>query len=616
MKPQKELFACTVILICAMFFSCGEKNADIPDGHPIITSQSQSKVYIIDEEVPEQPFVEASVINGYTLSYQWYTRSYDNDTNRERIEQEAAIEIDKVINNNLEDMLFGKRDDKANTSWDFDLRSSDPATHVFFCIVTSTSLDGRKTFMVASDPVVITILQHPLRAWYALDKHQFAFIIYIPQKLDNHVYFSDVAYGNGRFVAVGNRAMVTPDVLHTFRNCGVIAYSNDGETWHIVNDSTFGYGNGISAVAYGNGRFVAVGYNRRIAYSSDGETWTSVEYSVPNSFYGIVYGNDRFIAYSSSTIACSSNGETWFAIEHGDFFDTSGISHMAYGNGRFIAGSGDGKIAYSNDGETWNTIKDDPFDSHPIVTIAHGNNRFLAFASRYNGDYSDWYEEVKMAYSDDGETWHNVKPHYKFYDYWNWISAITYGNGYFVAVGGDKVAYSRDGVSWYNLGKSNLLNAPQYRVYYKAIAYGDGFFVTVGDDAVIEVCQWPLKEIKTPVVTSHPVTANYNPGNPAKTLYVGIDINKIGYGVCFYQWYRNDTDSTATGTPIEGANNWNYTPDTTKAGTTYYYVTITNTIHDIFNVENKTASVTSNTATIIVNQPEQTNIEVIEVFDK
>jgi hypothetical protein len=58
---------------------------------------------------------------------------------------------------------------------------------------------------------------------------------------------------------------------------------NDLGTWTAVTDSTFpstdsyGYTFYIRAIAYGNNRFVAVGDERKMAYSEDGESWTSVE---------------------------------------------------------------------------------------------------------------------------------------------------------------------------------------------------------------------------------------------------------------------------------------------------------------------------------------------------
>jgi photosystem II stability/assembly factor-like uncharacterized protein len=93
---------------------------------------------------------------------------------------------------------------------------------------------------------------------------------------------------------------------NTRNDTGKIAYSSDGRTWTAVPDSTFGTTNTdyIMAIAWGNGRFVAVGGFGKMAYSADGganavgESWTAVadstfENSIINA---IAYGNNRFVA--------------------------------------------------------------------------------------------------------------------------------------------------------------------------------------------------------------------------------------------------------------------------------------------------------------------------------
>jgi uncharacterized repeat protein (TIGR02543 family) len=72
---------------------------------------------------------------------------------------------------------------------------------------------------------------------------------------------NSIAYGGGKFVAVGTN--------------GVMAHSSDGVSWNTVADSTFGTLN-ILDIAYGSGVFVAVGTGGRMAYSSDGITWTPI----------------------------------------------------------------------------------------------------------------------------------------------------------------------------------------------------------------------------------------------------------------------------------------------------------------------------------------------------
>jgi hypothetical protein len=93
-------------------------------------------------------------------------------------------------------------------------------------------------------------------------------------------------------------------------------------TWTAVTDSTIGTDT-ITAIAYGNGKFVAVillsiydgfSYSNggKMTYSTDGMIWTTV---------------------TNSTFGTNTNG-------------TSDINAIAYGNNMFLAGGGGGHIAY------------------------------------------------------------------------------------------------------------------------------------------------------------------------------------------------------------------------------------------------------------------------------
>jgi hypothetical protein len=80
-------------------------------------------------------------------------------------------------------------------------------------------------------------------------------------------------------------------------------------------------------------------------------------------------------------------------------------------------------------------------------------------------------------------------------------------------------------------------------------------------------------------------------------------------GTLSYQWYSNTINSNSSGTPVgTGAI---YTPITTTVGTTYYYVVATNTNNGVNGAT--TATATSNTATVIVNDLGNAEIPTITV---
>jgi hypothetical protein len=235
---------------------------------------------------------------------------------------------------------------------------------------------------------------------------------------------NDITFGDGKFVAVGNE--------------GVIAYSTDCVSWTHVTDTTFGADDYVMSAAWGDDKFIAVGYKRNgqgknYAYSADGVTWTAgsgalgtksfiawgngiwvaamdwtgihystnggntwaytyvpYEYTSTDALNGgpmdIVWGNDKFVAvgsvldlYSKDVVVYSSNGKDWTIIWDHPFTIKNGIHSIAYGNGKFIAGGAGGKIAYSSDGITWTAVTNSSFGSDGVVIdIAYGGGKFVA----------------------------------------------------------------------------------------------------------------------------------------------------------------------------------------------------------------------------------------------
>jgi len=271
---------------------------------------------------------------------------------------------------------------------------------------------------------------------------------------------SAIAWGNDKFVAGGSS--------------GKMAYSADGVTWTAVSDSVFGTSD-ITAIAWGSNKFVAVGENGKMAYSTDGITWTAVSdstFDINEPIVNIAWGNNKFVAGGHggigfggfedlcAKIAYSADGINWISGNISMFGD--GWAHaIVWGNNKFVAGSGNGKMAYSPDGITWTAVSDSTFDINGwIEDIAYGNGKFVAVG-----------ENGKMAYSTDGITWTAVTDSTFGNDS---IYAIAWGNDKFVA-GGDngKMAYSADGVTWTDISGN------YYTTIY-AIAYGNNKFVAGG----------------------------------------------------------------------------------------------------------------------------------------
>ena len=136
-----------------------------------------------------------------------------------------------------------------------------------------------------------------------------------------------VAYGNARFVAVGNEKRTLP---------------NGGSWKNITSQVVSGITQWLRGIAYGpvgGGLFVAVGDDGRILTTPDGAGWKSRSSGTFDHLRAIAYGNDTFVAVGDKgTVLTSSDGRTWTKVTSanvaGDF------RAIAYGNGTFVAVQG------------------------------------------------------------------------------------------------------------------------------------------------------------------------------------------------------------------------------------------------------------------------------------
>lgn len=136
---------------------------------------------------------------------------------------------------------------------------------------------------------------------------------------------------------------------------------------------------------------------------------------------------------------------------------------------------------------------------------------------------------------------------------------------------------------------------PEYGYELTATVDGEPVSLDAGtyEDVVISVSEVVPE---TPSIVRQPKAASYKIGANANQLSVRATVSE---GTLSYQWYQSSTDSTESGTIINGATNASYRPTTSTAGTTYYYAVITNTY------QGKTASAVTQTAKIIVNKLQQ-----------
>lgn len=105
----------------------------------------------------------------------------------------------------------------------------------------------------------------------------------------------------------------------------------------------------------------------------------------------------------------------------------------------------------------------------------------------------------------------------------------------------------------------------------------------------------PEVEVAKPELTTNlSGSVSYQVGDTATPLTV--EATTSDEGEITYQWYQSLTNTNGGGTLIEGATENTFTPSTKEAGTVYYYVVATSTIHS------STNRITSETVEIIVSK--------------
>ena len=109
----------------------------------------------------------------------------------------------------------------------------------------------------------------------------------------------DVAWGNDRFVAVGEGALAGTGIQ------AIILTSPDGVSWtRQVSGTT----NDLRSVAWGGNQFVAVGINGTILTSLDGATWTARDSGTNNGLFGVVWAEIDLSAVGIGTALYSLCG--------------------------------------------------------------------------------------------------------------------------------------------------------------------------------------------------------------------------------------------------------------------------------------------------------------------
>jgi len=255
------------------------------------------------------------------------------------------------------------------------------------------------------------------------------------------------AYGPNGFVGVG----YTGEGLEY--HPAVVMTSTSGSHWIELSSTTCE--DGLNAVTYGNGLYVAVGDFGSIVISTDTTNWIAV---TPDR-------RGFIVAMACNTNLCIASAETvWYSWGFPDF------STIVSTNGLDWTVSGYGPIFYS-----------DNFPGFASITsLACSNTNFVGVCSAGVVTTSDGINWITNALSS------------------NALNGVNYANGQYFAVGNNGSIYSSaDGRNWSecSINSSGALYAT---------AFGNGMYLTAG--TVIASSQdgvtWALASTNPPAVVS------------------------------------------------------------------------------------------------------------------
>ncbi len=210
---------------------------------------------------------------------------------------------------------------------------------------------------------------------------------------DNDDVLFNVAFGAGRFIAVGGGAKT-----------GHILSTRDGREWRSLAEVR----GRVATIAFGRGRFVA-GHDAELLFSTDGEKFEPGEklswkgsVHARRSACGDTEAGFRFVIIGDIDLfaekkrvhwrGATGDGTRW---EH-TALDTPDARDVAYGSGHFVVVGPGGLVESSHDGQTW--VRHDTEPTEDFSRVVWTGARFVI-----SGGKSAWTSPDGLAWTK--ESW-------------------------------------------------------------------------------------------------------------------------------------------------------------------------------------------------------------------
>ena len=343
------------------------------------------------------------------------------------------------------------------------------------------------------------------------------------------VVLYDVGYGNGRFVAVGDK--------------GVISSSTDGYNWtHQDSGST----SILRKVAWADGNFVAVGDGGTILTSTNGTKWSNAQSSgTDTNLYGAVYAKGQWLAVGDSqTVIQSKDTQNWVGKDFKEALDEYGnpspayrLLGITYGNNVYLAAKRGGSFRKSSDdGNTWGSGAS--IAKGYLSGISYNNGVFVA-----SGSLWDVVSSGLIATSIDGSNWTSTKLNVS-----SEMTSSQFDNGQWMAVGGSgEIFSSSDNAKTWNAqisgSKKNL----------KGVVGGNGVWVAVGDAGTILTTASATGEVESGGGTVPPTTEIFAPksADSKKIWTIRLNQNLLAASANAQSIYVHDAEGNSVTVGID-----------------------------------------------------------------
>lgn len=244
----------------------------------------------------------------------------------------------------------------------------------------------------------------------------------------NVTQWSDIAYGNGKYIVVGSS-----------KKGGCISTSTDGDNWS--EPSFFNDVYGFQSVTFGNGKFLVIGSDGYITTSTDGITWSKPAKKIAFSYESAAYGNSAWVAVGSEGYINTSTDDcaNWYNYAYKQDGPTETVYDVVFANNYFTVVGIQAFVWYSKDGITWNRQE---ISTGKNYSICYGNNKYVAVGAKGNILTSTQYNFAGCTLKQVGNE------DFRF---------VKYYNGKYIAVGKTgNISSSSDGNSWSQ--PSNIIN--------------------------------------------------------------------------------------------------------------------------------------------------------------